>query len=109
VEDIAGAAGQVTTAPAAGTDEAVLSRFGYTQELRRKLRFFSVFAVGFSIISITTGIFLNYGFGLTYWGPAMIWLWPIAVVGQVLVALVVAELSTRSRWPGTPTSGAPGW
>jgi amino acid transporter len=96
VEDIAGSgAGQVTTAPAAGTDEAVLSKFGYTQELRRKLRFFSVFAVGFSIISITTGIFLNYGFGLTYWGPAMIWLWPIAVVGQVLVALVVAELSTR--------------
>jgi amino acid transporter len=96
VEDIAGSgAGQVTTAPAAGGDEAVLNRFGYAQELRRKLRFFSVFAVGFSIISITTGIFLNYGFGLTYWGPAMIWLWPIAVVGQVLVALVVAELSTR--------------
>jgi amino acid transporter len=96
VEDIAGSgAGQVTTAPTAGADEAVLSRFGYAQELRRKLRFFSVFAVGFSIISITTGIFLNYGFGLTYWGPAMIWLWPIAVVGQVLVALVVAELSTR--------------
>jgi len=96
VEDIAGSgAGQVTTAPATGSDEAVLSRFGYPQELRRKLRFFSVFAVGFSIISITTGIFLNYGFGLTYWGPAMIWLWPIAVAGQVLVALVVAELSTR--------------
>ena len=67
MEDIAGSgAGQVTTAPAAGADEAVLSRFGYVQELRRKLRFFSVFAVGFSIISITTGIFLNYGFGLTY-------------------------------------------
>src|SRR5215471_20201936 len=84
-----------TAAPPVGADEDVLSRFGYTQELRRKLRFFSVFAVGFSIISITTGIFLNYGFGLTYWGPAMIWLWPVAVVGQVLVALVVAELSTR--------------
>ncbi len=82
-----------TTTPTA--DEAVLSRFGYAQELRRKLRFFSVFAVAFSIISITTGIFLNYGFGLTYWGPAMIWLWPVAVAGQVLVALVVAELGTR--------------
>ena len=96
MEDIAGAgARQVTAAPAAGADEAVLSRFGYVQELRRKLRFFSVFAVGFSIISISTGIFLNYGFGLTYWGPAMIWLWPIAVAGQILVALIVAELSTR--------------
>jgi amino acid transporter len=84
-----------TAAPPAGADEDVLSRFGYAQELRRKLRFFSVFAVAFSIISISTGIFLNYGFGLTYWGPAMIWLWPVAVAGQVLVALVVAELGTR--------------
>lgn len=80
---------------AAAADEAVLSRFGYPQELRRKLRFFSVFAVAFSIISITTGIFLSYGPGLSYWGPAMIWLWPVAVAGQVLVALVVAELGTR--------------
>ena len=76
-------------------DEDVLSTFGYGQELRRRLRFFSIFAVAFSIISISTGIFLNYGFGLTYWGPAMIWLWPVALVGQLLVALVVAELGTR--------------
>jgi len=32
-------------------------------------------AIAFSIISITTGIFLNYGFGLAYWGPAAIWTW----------------------------------
>ncbi|MHB1432338.1 MAG: amino acid permease [Streptosporangiaceae bacterium] len=76
-------------------DEDVLSTFGYGQELRRRLRFFSIFAVAFSIISISTGIFLNYGFGLAYWGPAMIWLWPVALVGQLLVALVVAELGTR--------------
>jgi amino acid transporter len=96
MEDFAGGAtGRLTAVPSAGADEDVLSRFGYAQELRRKLRFFSVFAVAFSIISITTGIFLNYGFGLTNWGPAMIWLWPVAVVGQVLVALVVAELGTR--------------
>jgi amino acid transporter len=93
VDDIASRSAGGQLAPAA--DEAVLSRFGYAQELRRKLRFFSVFAVAFSIISITTGIFLNYGFGLTQWGPAMIWLWPVAVLGQVLVALVVAELGTR--------------
>jgi amino acid transporter len=96
VEDITGAAAaQAAAGQSAGADEDVLSRFGYAQELRRKLRFFSIFGVAFSIISITTGIFLNYGFGLTYWGPAMIWLWPVAVAGQVLVALVVAELGTR--------------
>jgi amino acid transporter len=76
-------------------DESTLQGFGYRQELRRVLRTFAVFAVAFSIVSITTGIFLNYGFGLTHLGPASIWLWPIAVVGQMLVALVIAELSTR--------------
>jgi amino acid transporter len=76
-------------------DESTLESFGYRQELRRVLRPFAVFAVAFSIISVTTGIFLNYGFGITHLGPASIWLWPVAVVGQMLVALVIAELSTR--------------
>src|SRR6185312_14932817 len=46
-------------------------------------------------ISITTAIFLNYGFGLSYWGPASIWTWPIVGVGNLMIALVVAELGTR--------------
>lgn len=69
--------------------------FGYRQELRRVLRLFAVFSVAFSVVSITTGIFLNYGFGITHLGPVSIWLWPIAAVGQTLVALILAELSTR--------------
>ena len=79
----------------ASGDESNLQDFGYRQELRRVLKLFAVFAVAFSIVSITTGIFLNYGFGITHLGPASIWLWPIAVAGQFLVALVIAELSTR--------------
>jgi amino acid transporter len=80
---------------AADGEEAILARAGYKPELRRSLRFFSMFAIAFSIISITTGIFLNYGFGLSYWGPASIWTWPIVGVGNVMIALVVAELGTR--------------
>src|ERR1700758_3144677 len=80
---------------AADSPEAVLARAGYRPELRRSLRFFSMFAIAFSIISITTGIFLNYGFGLAYWGPASIWTWPIVGVGNMMIALVVAELGTR--------------
>ena len=76
-------------------EAAFVERSGYKPELRRTLRFFSMFAIAFSIISITTGIFLNYGFGLTHWGPASIWTWPIVAVGNTLVALIVAELSTR--------------
>src|ERR1700748_432673 len=86
-------------APAPLTDvaeaEAVLERAASRPERRRSLRFFSMFAISFSIISITTGIFLNYGFGLSYWGPASIWTWPIVGVGNLMIALVVAELGTR--------------
>ena len=81
--------------PAADSPELVVERAGYKPELRRSLRFFSMFAIAFSIISITTGIFLNYGFGLAYWGPASIWTWPIVGVGNMMIALVVAELGTR--------------
>src|SRR5579871_4298154 len=79
----------------ADSPEAVVERAGYKPELRRSLQFFSMFAIAFSIISITTGIFLNYGFGLAYWGPASIWTWPIVAVGNMAIALVVAELGTR--------------
>jgi len=77
------------------SDEGINQSFGYKQELRRALRLFSLYAVAFSIISITTGLFANYGFGLSHLGAAMIWLWPVAAAGQLLVALVVAELGTR--------------
>jgi amino acid transporter len=89
------APGAVIAGTPADAEAAIVERAGYTPELRRSLRFFSMFAIAFSIISITTGIFLNYAFGLTYWGPASIWTWPIVGVGNLMIALVVAELGTR--------------
>jgi amino acid transporter len=76
-------------------DDGINQSFGYKQELRRALKLFSLYAVAFSIISITTGLFTNYQLGISHFGAAMIWLWPVAAVGQLLVALVVAELGTR--------------
>jgi amino acid transporter len=67
--------------------------FGYATQFPRVLRRFALFAVAFSIVSITTGIFLNYSYGLTQMGPAAVWLWPVAAVGQLLVVLVLAELA----------------
>jgi len=61
---------------ASGTEEAAVNEFGYRQELKRVLCLFAVFSVAFSIISITTGIFLNFGFAITHLGPASIWLCP---------------------------------
>ncbi len=67
--------------------------FGHAAQFPRVLRRFALFAVAFSIVSITTGIFLNYSYGLTQMGPAAVWLWPVATVGQLLVVLVLAELA----------------
>jgi amino acid transporter len=67
--------------------------FGYAAQFPRVLRRFALFAVAFSIVSITTGIFLNYSYGLTQMGPAAVWLWPVAAIGQFLVVLVLAELA----------------
>jgi hypothetical protein len=40
--------------------EARLEEFGYREEYDRTLRRFASFAIGFSFISITTGIFTTY-------------------------------------------------
>ena len=45
------------TTSEASSDEADLARFGYKQELKRSLGVFSSFAVAFSYISPSTGIF----------------------------------------------------
>jgi len=45
-------------------DARTVEVFGYQPELRRSMGFFSTFAISFSLMSITTGIFANYGFGL---------------------------------------------
>ncbi|TCK21363.1 APC family permease [Pseudonocardia endophytica] len=70
-----------------------MDEFGYASQFPRVLRRFALFAIAFSIVSITTGIFVNYSYGITQLGPAAVWLWPVAAVGQLLVVLVLAELA----------------
>jgi amino acid transporter len=70
-------------APAdARSDEADLELFGYKQELKRTLGVFSSFAVAFSYISPSTGIFTLFFLGLT-------------TIGGVFIALGFAELSSH--------------
>ena len=84
---------QVTTGAAPEDEE--LERFGYRQQFVRSLRHFESFAVAFSFISITTGIFTTYAFALATGGTRAIWTWPIVIVGQALVALVYGALAVR--------------
>src|SRR5450432_3443858 len=72
-----------------------LARFGYGQELNRELGWFSSFALSFSIVAVTTGLFTTYGAGLQTAGPAFIWTWPVVGAGQFLLALVFAKLARR--------------
>ena len=97
-------------------DIGVLKSFHYKQELQRTIRLFGSFAVAFSFISITTGIFTNYSFVLTTAGPAGIWTWPIVTVGQILVAMVFAELAGKMplagysyQWVTRLTNPGLGW
>jgi amino acid transporter len=76
-------------------DAADLARFGYKQELKRSLGLFSSFAVAFSYISPSTGIFTLFALGLTTIGGVFIWTWPVVALGQFLVALNFAEVSSH--------------
>lgn len=76
-------------------DARDLATFGYKQELRRALGVYSSFAIAFSYISPSTGIFTLFILGLYLAGPAFFWSWPIVVVGQLLVGLNFAEVSSH--------------
>lgn len=54
----------------ARTDVADLRRLGYQPVLRRTMGGFSSFALAFSLVSVTTRIFANFGFGLRKAGCA---------------------------------------
>src|ERR1700761_4411891 len=86
---------------AARDDDKAIIEAGYKPQLRRSLGFFSPFAIAFSEISITTGIFANYGFVLTKAGPFGYWAWLLVAIGQTLVALVFAEMAGRIPLTGS--------
>ena len=97
-----------------------LAEFGYRQELDRSIGRFASFAAGVSYISILTGTFQLFYFGVAAGGPAYVWSWPVVFVGQLMVALCFAELAARyplagslynwtKRLGGPTTSWMAGW
>lgn len=82
-------------------DARELERFGYAQELLRSMGGFSTFAISFSIISIITGVFTLYDYGLQMGGPLEMTLgWPLVSLGSLFVGLSMGELCSA-----IPTSG----
>src|SRR4051812_22013630 len=85
-----------TARPAGAVDDSAdLAQFGYEQRLHRRLHFFSSFAAAFSYISPATGIFTLFILGVGTLGGAFFWTWPVVALGQFIVAMNFAEVSTH--------------
>lgn len=76
-------------------DRRTLEKFGYRQELRRALSLFENFSVAFCYLSPVVGIYSLFVLGFGSAGPRYLWLMPVVVAGQLLVALVFAELGSH--------------
>src|SRR6201986_3370494 len=76
-------------------EHADLERFGYSQELHRRVGSFASFAAGFSYVSILTTVFQLFFLGFGFGGAAFFWTWPVVVAGQLLVALNFSTLAAR--------------
>jgi urea carboxylase system permease len=107
----------VTEEPA---ERADLARFGYSQELHRRVGSFASFAAGFSFVSILTTVFQLFFLGFGFGGAAFFWTWPVVFAGQMLVALNFSTLAARfpisgaiyqwsSRLAGTTFGWFTGW
>ena len=94
-----------TTEPELNSDDQLLAKLGYKQELSRSWSSFSNFAISFSIISILAGCFTNFGAGFNNGGPISIsWSWPILGVFILIIGFTMSELVSAY-----PTSGGIYW
>jgi amino acid transporter len=97
------------------TDEQLLHRLGYAQELRRKLSGFTNFAISFTVISILAGTLTSYYIGFANGGPIMMsWGWPLVSIMCVFVGLAMAELASAMPTAGglyfwASKLGTPAW
>ncbi len=65
--------------------------------LRREFSLWTAFAFAFAFISPIVALYAIFGLAISTAGPAFWWNFPLVFGGQLLVALVFAELV--SRWP----------
>ncbi|HEX7824467.1 MAG TPA: amino acid permease [Mycobacterium sp.] len=74
---------------------------GHEPELKRTLGSFQVFAISFAFISVAVGVFSTYDELLRGSGPVGIWTWILAFIGQMLIALVIAQFAARIALSGS--------
>src|SRR4051794_1217110 len=82
----------MTTASAQTDDAAQLAELGYESHFERRMGLWENFALGFTYLSPVVGVYSTFALAFVAGGPPMIWSVVIAGLGQLLVALVFAEV-----------------
>ena len=86
---------QTAEAVPPASDEDELRAFGYEPQLERSMGAWSSFSISISCMCVTAGVFTTFAYSLGMVGPVFVWTWLIVSIGQLLVALVLAELAGR--------------
>lgn len=86
---------QRSPAVSATSDDEELRALGYEPQLERSMGAWSSFSISISCMCVTAGVFTTYAYSLGMVGPVFVWTWLIVSIGQLLVALVLAELAGR--------------
>jgi amino acid transporter len=90
---------------AGNTDEELLAKLGYKQELERSWSGFQNFAISFTIISILAGCFTTYYQAWNNGGPVAIsWGWPLISIPILIIGFCMSELVSAY-----PTAGGIYW
>jgi amino acid transporter len=76
----------------AADDVKYLEKLGYKQELNRLLGLFSAFAIQFSLVSVSAGMWSVFAVGMSFFGPAMFVAWVVGGAFQMVVGLSLGEL-----------------
>src|SRR3712207_2218891 len=87
--------GEMAQTSGADKDAQDLENLGYSQKLNRTIGAYTSFALGFSMITITTTIFSLFGSPFETLGGSAIWLWLPVTGGVLLITLIYARLSAR--------------
>jgi len=96
--------------------EARVKKLGYPQELKREFGFFHAFAISFADTSLIVAFYGSFALALGAAGPTFFWGMIVVLALQILVALVLGEVSSRYplegaiyQWTLEQTGATSGW
>src|SRR5215213_1089443 len=83
-------------------DARQLEELGYQSHFSRTMRLAANFSLGFTYLSPLVGVYTLFAFVVSIGGGVAIWTYPVVMVGQLLVALVFAEVLSQYPIAGGP-------